>query len=209
MSVHGPMPVMLKNPASTGYSRKVTQTGLFDTQINPKALPTFPDLDYLPTDASALNDVVLTQDNLRFASVPMDNMERQSLQYQSQVAALYGNRTPRPTLQKFPEVKQFPEYAGSSQLDSSLYMKTLASAEYGYKRLDDAVHDRVQKGGRGPRGYSSFMRASGFERDQNKSILTDARRGLTFDSAPAKPQIQTVAPNHKKVAPVLAAARNF
>lgn len=201
--------IQLKNPASTGYSKSVSRTGLFDTQINPKPLPTFPDLDYMATDASALNDVVLTKDNLKFDSFPMDNRERQSLQYQTPVAALHGFRTPRATLNDFPSIKKYPDNMGESQLDRSVFLKTLASAEHGYRKLDEAVHERVKKGGKGPRGYSTFMRSDGRERDANSSINAMAKRGLTFDSAAAKPQIQTVAPNHQKVAPVLAATPNF
>ena len=207
--LRGPSDKKLVNPAATGYSRHVSRTGLLDTQINPKPLPTFPDLDYMPSSSTALNDVVLTKDNLKFSSVPMDNKERQSLQYQTPVAALHGFRTPRSTLQSFPGVKKYPESTGHTQLDSELYMKTISSAEYGYKKLDNAVHERVKKGGRGSRGFSTYMRSDGLERDANASIHAMARRGLTFDSAAAKPQIQTVAPNHKKVAPVLAAARTF
>jgi hypothetical protein len=199
----------LANPAAPGYGANVKRTGIFDTQINPKPLPTFPDLDYMPGESTALNDVVLTKDNLRFSSTPQDNAERQNLRYQTSVAALHGYRTPRQTLSVFPKIKKHNDYMPEPQLDVDVYMKTMASAEHGYRKLDNSVYQRVQMGGKGPKGFSTFMRADGLERDANSSIHKEARKGLSFDTPAAKPMIQTVAPNHNKVAPVLAATRHF
>lgn len=200
---------MLTNPANPGYTKHISFTGHIDTRVNPKKLPTFPSLDYMPSDATALNDVVLTANSFRVNGTPSDSKELNALRYQTPVAALHGYRTPRETMKSVPRISKHVQDTPNPQLDTDVYYRVMASAEYGYRKLDNAVHERVQKGGKGSRGYSSFMRADGFERDENTSIHDQAPKGLTFDTEPAKPMIQILAPNHRKVAPVLAAARNF
>lgn len=200
----------IRNPIDTGYgAATLSKPKLIDSAINPKPLPTYPSLDYMPTAASGLNDVVMTRNNLRFTEKVKDRSEFNALLYHTQVSALHGNRVPRVTMDAFPKVKKFPEPDATHQLNTDAYFKVQASAEHGFRKLDDGVYRRVQLGGGGPRGFSSYIRADGRERDQNKSINAQMPHGLTFDSETAKPNMHYLAPNHRPVAPVLAATPNF
>ena len=200
----------LHNPAATGFSRAHKRKNVYlDTEINPSKLPTFPQLDHMDTEASALNDVMLTRGSMRINIAPTPNVTGGKLLSQTAVAALHGYRTPRVVMENMPTFKSGKPTEVDYQLDLDGYYKTMASAEHGNRVLDDEVLKRVKMGGRGPQGNLGMIRAGGLERDANSSIRKSAPLGLSHDAKTAKSQIYTVAPNHKATRPVLAAARNF
>lgn len=200
----------LTNPADAGYGNANKRRNPYiDTEVNPRPLPTFPMVDYMDTEASSINNVVLTDKNFKISGRPTDQKTRSALHYQTKVSALHGLRIPRAQLETPARILPSKPANDIYQFNMDQYYKTMASSEYGYRKLDNEVLSRVRVGGRGPQGDLSMMRASGLERDKNTSINASPAMGLTFQSEAAKPIIQTVAPNHKPTKPHLAAARNF
>lgn len=198
----------LSHPVKTGYGKaNRLKRSLLDTEINPKELPSFPDLDYMPTESTALNNVVMTDNNFRIDTPMTDASERKALHFQTDVAALHGFRTPRPLMSDMPAFNMDVD-TSVIKFNKDAMDKNIASAEYGMRKLDEGVLKRVKELGRGTRGDLNRMRAWGRERDSNKSVHDRNDLGLSYKTKSAKAMSQTVAPNHKRVKPVLAAAPN-
>lgn len=198
----------LRHPVKTGYGKAGrNKRPLIDTEINPKEMPTFPSLDYMPTESSALNNVVMTDESFRIDTNLTTAPQRKALYYQTEVAALHGFRTPRAEMDSMPAMYEAP-LKPTFRVGNATLNKNIASAEYGLRDLDEKVLERVEMLGRGTRGNLNRMRAWGRERDANKSIHDYNDLGLERKSKAAKPASHAVAPNHKKIKPVLAAAPN-
>lgn len=198
------------NPATSGYLDETNQTrfGLFDPKIHPNDQMTYPMLETMPQDSTAIGETVLTADSFKIGEDPeMEKIDYGIFQQQLAKADIHGYRTglERHDPSRFGDpVQSVPDL---TPIDVDRYHKVMASSEYGYNAIDRTVLRKVS-GNKKIMGYNQYGRAYGLERAANRAIIESPADGLEYTTPTAVPSNDNIKINQSGIKPVLVAAPN-
>ena len=202
------------NPAKTSFAvkRDGKQQGFY-AKIDPNPEHDFPDLRYLPTSASALNDTHLSDKLFSMPNVAgrtaLQNKLFNATIYENSAGPLHGYKTPlEPAKIGRLDDNMENDEPDTTKLQYGAYVQVMASAEHGFRALDEKVlaRNRVR---RRYLGDSTYGPAYGMQREKNKAVLSSAPNGLPSNSATSVPRTDLLRINNERIAPVLSAAPNL
>lgn len=184
------------------------RVAMMDPTVDPRPLPTFPDLATMPGESAALNDIAVSAAQVKLTPSNISNVDPAAVEYENLKGGVRGYRTgvqpvaPKSRNFTYTQVEPEPE-----TINTARYYSVLAAAEHGWKAVDEDVLSRVITQ-RGIMGNGQYARNAGYDRVENKAIPVAPAVGFKRTAITGVSSNDDLRINDSRVRPVLAAAPN-